>query len=275
VKDCEGERGNFVLHIGNVRNKIMAVEESVHRLLLGGHESVPMMPARDVPTLPLSQHPAKKGLSSREGQARLLHDLASIELQAMELAYRSLIEFPEANGAFRHQLAELTLSESKHLSLCLDGIETLGFQWGAWPVHMALWEAVSAEDSLLDRLLIVHRYLEGSGLDAGESLLKKLTGVENTFVSQIVKTIVEEEVDHVNFGTYWYLEFCQQEGLDAGLDFPSRLKKLSAVLPRRLERLSVGLRQRAGFTNYELQVLESLRQAQLMRRAFDVPDTAG
>ena len=126
------------------------------------------------------QLPAKKGLSFKEGQARLLHDLASIELQAMELCLRSLYEYPDAPVAFREQLATIALGEGNHLQLCLNGIETLGFAWGDWPVHVALWHSTANSDSLLDRILIVHRYLEGSGLDAGDTLLRRLSGVACT-----------------------------------------------------------------------------------------------
>ena len=75
----------------------------------------PVIPARDISLLAPKELPEKKGLSFKEGQARLLHDLASIELQAMELGLRTLVEFPEAPKDFREQLWQITLSESEHL----------------------------------------------------------------------------------------------------------------------------------------------------------------
>ncbi|MCX7978133.1 MAG: ferritin-like domain-containing protein, partial [Bdellovibrionaceae bacterium] len=82
--------------------------------------SVPTSPARDVKVLPLHQHPPKEGFTQRSGRARLLHDLANIELQAMELGLRTLLEFPHAPQQFREELGELTLSEGQHLRLCLE-----------------------------------------------------------------------------------------------------------------------------------------------------------
>ncbi len=213
---------------------------------------------RDVPVVMAAELPPKPGLNSRDGQARLIHDLASIELQAMELAVRTLYEFPDANPEFRKELADLALEESRHLKLCLRDLRDLGFDWGSWPAHLALWNAVSPEDSLLDRILVVHRYLEASGLDAGESILRRLVGVANKYVNRTVKTIVDEEVGHVAFGSRWYRRVAEELHIDPETDFRERMAVLVYTVPRR-ERLAMELRRQAGFTEYELEVLEAAR----------------
>ena len=211
---------------------------------------------RDVQVVTPSALPSKPGLSLAEGQARLLHDLASIELQAMELAVRTLNEYPEASPDFRKELADIALGEARHLGLCLDGIEALGYQWGHWPVHNALWNVVGPEDTLLDRILIVHRHLEGSGLDAGESMLRRLTGATKIGpVREIVGLIVHEEVDHVLFGTKWYRKTAESLRIDPEKDFVSRIAEISALAPRR-EKIAHDARRRAGFTEAELEALE-------------------
>lgn len=252
-----------MLWTADVRKKIEGVHFSCDEALSGRAPEIPETPARDVGVRPVNQHPEKKGLSYREGQARLLHDLANIELQALELCYRSLCEFPEAPMGFREELMAVTKSEAQHLELCLDGIEKLGFAWGDWPVHTVLWSAVSAEDSLLDRILIVHRYLEGSGLDAGDTLLRRLSSVAEGTLHHVVKTIVSEEVGHVEFGSRWYREICRSEKLDPQTDFPERFLGLRARLPRRIEKLSRPLRLQAGFTLSEMEFLEEHRNARL------------
>lgn len=221
--------------------------------------AVPAEPGRDVEVVSIAAARGKPGLSSGEGQARLLHDLASIELQAMELAYRTLIEFCEAPEEFRHGLAELALSEGRHLRLCLEGIEKLGFAWGHWPVHLALWHSTASTDTLLDRLLIVHRYLEGGGLDAGSTILRKLNGTADLGALRIVRTIVDEEVGHVSFGSHWYRRICELEGLRPEDDFGPRLTRVLHKVPRRLEKIDRELRRRAGFTDIEMDFLEALQ----------------
>ncbi len=228
-----------------------------------GRLSVPEKAFRDVLVLPPDSHPNKKGLSFKEGQARLLHDLANIELQAMELALRTVAEFPFEEKKFLDELCDLALSERKHLKLCLQGLEELGFSWGHWPIHTVLWDAVDASDSLLDRILIVHRYLEGGGLDAGEILLNRLKGVPFGKVHEVVSTIVSEEVEHVSFGSRWYKYFCQKQKLDADHDFKERFAKLKIKLPKRIEKTSVELRKKAGFTEEEIECINRFKEESL------------
>lgn len=229
-------------------------------------ETSDLRPARDVIVLPLKLHPDKKGLSSVEGQARMLHDLANIELQAMELGLRTLYEFPEAPEAFKEELYQITRSEADHLEMCLLEIEKLGFKWGDWPAHTALWDCTSSKDSLLDRILIVHRYLEGSGLDAGDTLIRRLKGVEAKSILQAVERINQEEVGHVLFGSQWYVKICQQEKIDPEVDYPERMRALRWSLPKRMEPINIQLRHKAGFTDSEIKYLQELRESFLVKK---------
>lgn len=221
--------------------------------------SIPDLPARDVEVRPIRELPPRPGLAKAEGQSRLLCDLASIELQAMEMGLRTLIEFPKAPAEFRRALARITLEEGLHLRLCLDGMERLGFPWGLWPVHIGLWRCLSDSDSLLDRILIVHRYLEGSGLDAGQRILKRLKGVPAGPVADAAERIARDEMAHVAFGSDWYREICRLEGLEPELDFAVRMRALKDRLPRKLEPLNVPVRKAAGFSDFEIEVLASLQ----------------
>ncbi len=221
---------------------------------------IPDIPARDIVVLEAKVHPPKKGFAHKEGLARMLHDLASIELQAMELGLRTLVEFPGAPDEFREELRAVTVSEAQHLRMCLEGIEDLGFHWGDWPVHCALWAAVNTEESILDRILIVHRYLEGSGLDAGDGLIKRLDSANSPSTMKIVKQINFEEIGHVEFGSRWYREICQNQEIDPNTDFFSRMKSIRERLPKRVEKINRELRRKAGFTEAELDYYELLRE---------------
>ncbi len=217
--------------------------------------------SRNVKVVSASELPPKKGLSLTEAQARLLHDLTSIEMQAMELCFRTLIEFPDAPVQFREELSRILLSEADHLELCLDGLEHFQKPWGSWPVHIALWQSCTSTDSLIDRVLIVHRYLEGSGLDAGDTILQKLMSQPRSPVETILRTIVREEIGHVQFGTRWYRELCKLENIDPQNDFAQRTEKLRFQVPKRMEKLSWELRKTGGFTEAELEFLESYRDS--------------
>ncbi len=256
----------WAFNVENVFDKIKVLRSSADSTLrLQERVFAPDLPARDAQVLEFKLHPPKKGFSTREGQARMLHDLASIELQAMELGLRTLVEFPEAPEAFKEELWYVTLSESQHLEMCLTEIEALGYKWGDWPVNCGLWTAVSREDSLLDRILIVHRYLEGSGLDAGDTLLRRLVAVEAPGVQKAVKIINSEEIGHVLFGSQWYIEICKREKIDPNQDFFSRMDRLRHVLPKRINPLNHELRKKAGFNTEEINYLEKLRESFLIK----------
>ncbi len=244
----------------SARAKIAALPDAIAAAMSSRFPRHDFPFTRDVTVVPPTELEPKIGLGSIEGQAKLLHDLANIELQATELALRTLFEFPNAPHDFRMELAEIALGEGRHLKLCLDAIEALGFKWGDWKVHMSLWSAVSNEDTLLDRILIVHRYLEGSGLDSGDRLMNRLVGVKAPLVKQVVETIVTEEVGHVAFGTKWYRAIAASEGLDPDLDFESRIGRIARLAPKR-EKLCYELRKRAGFNERELVALEKANAA--------------
>lgn len=228
-------------------------------------QNIPALAARDVLVLDPKSHPVKTGFSHKEGQARALHDLASIELQAMEMALRTLCEFPSSPLKFREELKNVCLSEAEHLRICLLELEKMGYEWGHWPVHQALWSALDSTDSLLDRILIVHRYLEGSGLDAGDTLLRRLAGCVDFGLQAVLQKITEEEISHVEFGCRWYRLICESEGLDSQVDFEQRMKKLRERLPKRIEKISFQLRLRAGFTTTEINFLEEYRKSYLSK----------
>jgi uncharacterized ferritin-like protein (DUF455 family) len=250
----------LAFHRASATDKIENIQKDLDLLQVSTGFEVPETPARDIEVLPPYQHPPKKGLSKIEGQGRLLHDLASIEMQAMELGLRTLNEFPEAPAGLRSELSAVTASEGSHLKLCLQGLEKLGYRWGDWPAHCSLWYATSAQDTLIDRMLIVHRYLEGSGLDAGDQILNRLKAVNAPDVVRILTIISDDEVQHVDFGSRWYRRLCLDQGLDPERDFAERMWKIKTSVPRRVDRISRELRKKAGFTDPELKICEDIRQ---------------
>ncbi|MFN8944043.1 MAG: DUF455 family protein [Pseudobdellovibrionaceae bacterium] len=246
----------------NIRVRLEKIEEAVHRSLTKPASFlIPLEAQRDIQVLPLKDHPPKVGFSKIQGQGRLLHDLANIELQAMELGLRTLVEFPQAPEKFRDELAQITLEEASHFDLCLMRLDDLGYKWGDWPIHTVLWDAVSVQDSLLDRIFIVHRYLEGSGLDAGDIFTRKLSGVLDSRIEKTVQKITDDEIDHVYFGSAWYNKLCLQNEIHPNQDLIFRSKKLRHRLPKRIEKICHKLRLQAGFSPCDLETFENLRES--------------
>lgn len=262
-----------VLLTESVDEKLRLIAGECHRLLLNKTPRSmaslgALAPARNVSVVHSHSMPSRAGLQSPEGQGRLLHDLANIELQAMELGVRALHEYADAPNEFRHGIAEIVLEEAKHLTLCLHGLRELGFDWGAWPIHNMLWESASESDSLLDRILIVNCYLEASGLDSGEMILRRLSGVTNRLAREIVAVIAHEEVQHVQFGLKWYRWLCAKDGLNSSDDYVDRLNRLFARVPARATTINEDARERAGFTSAEIDFIKNFsKKKQVAARA--------
>jgi uncharacterized ferritin-like protein (DUF455 family) len=218
----------------------------------------PSLP-RDCQVMSTKELGAKPGLQSPEGQARLLHDLGNIELQAMELAIRTLAEYPDAPQEFREELRSVAIEESQHFLLCADRLVDLGFQWGFRPVHQALWEAV-AEQPLLERVMLVHRHMEATGLDAGSSILNRLTGLRQPPAREVVERIVRDELGHVEFGSRWFRRIARAEGRDPDACFAELFPSMLRRVPR-TEKPKLELRAKAGFNAFELKVIDEVWSA--------------
>jgi uncharacterized ferritin-like protein (DUF455 family) len=257
------------------------IERLLHRALIGqegalggppafGPSEIPMdAPGRDgFQIWPLPLHPPKPGLSRKEGLVRLLHDVANIELQAMELAVLTLNQFPDAPIEFREQLAEIARDEARHFSSCAKALADAGHSFGELPLHTSLWSVARGDQTLLDRVMTVHRYLEGSGLDSGESILMRLRGSPNRSLParEIIQMIVNEEVPHVAFGSRWFREFCRLERRDPDHEFRQRLIELKERAPRP-DQPALERRRAAGFTESELSTLLELSRHRPPRRA--------
>jgi len=262
------------LLIASVHDKIHFLRKIGDGFLSSSSQfEIPDNPMRDVTVLPPRLLPNKLGLSSKEGQARLLHDLAAIELQAMELALRGVLEFDNSPMQFKDELLKLALSEAEHLELCLNSLESLGYKWGDWPIHNMLWNCVRKEDELLDRILLVHCYLEGSGLDAGDTLLRRLYGLTEGITFKTVRRIVKDEIDHVQFGLRWFDAICKESSLDPEYEFQQRLKKIEQQIPKRAEPLSFTLRNKSGFNDIQINEIIKLRQNKLIKSSERVLGT--
>lgn len=251
----------MLLTENSVFQKLEGLDHSLNRAIEAPESIVvPYIPGRDIEYLPISFLKGRMGLATDEGKIKLLHDLANIELQAMELGYRTLVEFSWAPEEFKQRLIEIIREEAKHLKLCLQGIESLGGQWGQFPVHLGLWHSTHKKDSLLERIFIVHRYLEGSGLDAGDTLLRRLSGVGDKKLNEIVKVIVDEEVGHVSFGSQWYKHYIDELKIDEQ-DFFQRMCVMLMKKHPRKDKISSDLRRQAQFNDVELGVLNEIRKS--------------
>ena len=216
------------------------------RVALGASE--PGRPAR--PRLVDPRSVPARPVGSPEGRAALLHAIAHIEFNAINLALDAAWRFDMPEEFMRDWLS-VAVDEAKHFRLLRDEMRDRGHDYGDFDAHDGLWQlAWRTRDDVLARMALVPRVMEARGLDATPPLQRKLRGAGDARAVAILQVILDEEVRHVAIGNRWYHEICNARGLDPQASF-IELYERHAVPPTRGP-LNREARLAAGFTEAEL-----------------------
>jgi uncharacterized ferritin-like protein (DUF455 family) len=217
--------------------------------LAGGGSAIPGRPAR--PELVAHTSLAKRSVRTPEGRAALLHALAHIEFNAINLALDAAWRFDGLPQAFYRDWLQVAREEALHFELLRDHIGTLGFRYGDFPAHNALWEmAEKTRHDVLARIALVPRTLEARGLDASPPIKAKLLGAGDTRGAEILDIILRDEIGHVAIGNRWYRWLCAQRGLDPVATYDRLAVEHAAPRPR--APFNLDARRAAGFDEEEL-----------------------
>lgn len=183
-----------------------------------GTANQPDMPARpERPELLSPRDVPKRKPGSREGRIALLHAVAHIELNAVDLHWDIIARFshvPMPTG-FYDDWVKAADEESKHFNLVSDCLEVFGSHYGALPAHAGMWRAASdTAGDILGRLAVVPMVLEARGLDVTPGMIEIFRKAEETGAVAALETIYAEEVAHVAFGSKWFHFLCGRDDLD-------------------------------------------------------------
>ena len=218
---------------------------------------IPGRPARPelVPHTQLKQ----RSMRTADGRAALLHALCHIELNAVDLAADVVWRFAGLPDEFYRQWAGVAQEEAYHFELLRDHLRGMGYDYGAFPAHNALWEmAEKTKCDLLARLALVPRTLEARGLDASPAVKAKLVGAGDHRAGEILDLILHDEVGHVAIGNYWYRVLCAERALDPVAAYAELAQRYQA--PRLRGPFNLDARRRAGFDEAELLALQAQDQ---------------
>ena len=183
-----------------------------------GRATPPDFPARpERPDLLDPRDVPKRKPGSAAGRIALLHAVAHIELNAVDLHWDIIARFahvPMPPG-FYDDWVKAAAEESKHFNLVCDCLESLGSFYGELPAHAGMWRA--AEDTasdLMGRLAVVPMVLEARGLDVtpGMIALFRKAGADQAVAA--LETIYAEEVGHVAYGSKWFHFLCGRHETD-------------------------------------------------------------
>jgi uncharacterized ferritin-like protein (DUF455 family) len=197
----------------------------------------------------------RRSVHTPEGHAALLHAVAHIEFNAINLALDAVWRFSGLPEAFYRQWLQVAAEEALHFTLLTDHLATLGRAYGDFDAHDGLWTMArkTAHDPLA-RMALVPRTLEARGLDATPPMQDKLRAAGDTAAVEILDIILRDEIGHVAVGNRWFAWLCARDGVEPLATF-ERLRQDHGA-PRLKPPFNLAARRRAGFTPEELLALE-------------------
>lgn len=223
-------------------------------------DDVVAVPVPGRPALPRLVHPRElpqRGLGSEEGRAALIHAVAHIEFNAINLAWDAVYRFRDLPRAYVDDWVRVAWDESRHFQLLERRLRDLGHSYGDFDAHNGLWEmALATADDALARMALVPRVLEARGLDVTPGMIRRVRGVGDEATSAILELILREEVAHVAAGTRWFRYLCDRRGVDAGPTFLDLVRTRASGSVRGPFNLSA--RTEAGFDEQELAAIAAL-----------------
>jgi len=220
-----------------------------HNLVLPGRPEKPeLIPPLQVP---------KRKMDSVEGRASLLHSLAHIEFNAMNLALDAIWRFSDMPQQYYEDWLKVAKEESYHFSLVNEHMQSFGFSYGDFSAHNSLWEMVErTTDSVIARMALVPRTMEARGLDAVPGSRDRFKQIKDVKAVEILEIILHDEIGHVFIGNRWFNFLCSNAGLSPITAYRELAQKYHA--PTLRGPFNFEARQQAGFTAEELDLLESL-----------------
>ncbi len=205
-----------------------------------------------------SKLPQRKDFDTKEGLATLVHAIAHIEFSAIDLALDAVYRYTNMPMQYKRDWLEVAADEIRHF-LMLEGLlKELGYRYGDFPVHSGLFEAAQkTTGDILERMAIVPRYFEASGLDVGPHIIQKLHNKRKIpSVSKLIAMlhlIYKEEIVHVLKGDRWFKYLCQKEQKSDEIYFDI-LQKYN-LLHKHRPHVNVQGRKEAGFSCKEIKRL--------------------
>jgi len=216
--------------------RTVAADWFAGRIAERGTALPPDRPARpERPQLLAPKEMPKRAYGGERGRIGLVHALAHIELNAIDLAWDIVCRFPHEDmpKAFVDDWVQVAVDEAEHFEMLQKLLEQLGASYGDLPAHDGLWQAAEkTADDLMARLVVVPMTLEARGLDTTPGTMEKLTRNGDAMTPPVLDVIYHDEIRHVAAGVRWFRHLAAKRGLDGrseyvrlmGERFPAGLK---------------------------------------------------
>jgi uncharacterized ferritin-like protein (DUF455 family) len=221
-------------------------------VLLTEPAGVPGYPEK--PLLVSPREVEKRSMRTPEGRAALIHALAHIEFNAINLALDAVWRFAGMPQQYYADWLKVAAEEAYHFGLLNGYLLNMGYQYGDFNAHNSLWEmAERTKADVLARIALVPRTMEARGLDASPALRNKFAQIGDTDATDILDIILRDEIGHVAIGNHWFNWLCTQRGLEPIAAYQALADQYHA--PAMRKPLNMEARRKAGFTEEELALL--------------------
>ena len=207
----------------------------------------PARPERPV-LLPPREMKRRRNLAAVAGRIALLHALAHVELNAIDLAWDLVARFanPGLPRDFFDDWVTVAAEEAEHFALLDARLAALGGAYGDLPAHDGLWESAAATaHDLVARLAVVPLVLEARGLDVSPEMIHRLERAGDPDSAALLARIYDDEIGHVAAGARWFAFVCRTRGLDPEATFADRVRRHFKGLVK--PPFNKAARERAGF----------------------------
>ncbi len=216
---------------------------------------LPGRPAR--PELVEPRRLGRRSMQSTEGRAVLLHALAHIEFNAINLALDAVWRFAGMPAAFYVDWLKVAAEEAHHFSLLVARLAEFGHAYGDFPAHDGLWDMCDrTRGDVLARMALVPRTLEARGLDASPPIRARLQQAGDHASAAILDVILRDEIGHVLIGNRWFRFLCERAQLDPHATYLRLADQYHA--PKLRGPFNFDARREAGFDEAELAALADL-----------------
>ncbi|WCL52775.1 ferritin-like domain-containing protein [Gimibacter soli] len=185
----------------------------------------PARPARPELLLPADM-PKRRKAGTADNRRALIHAVAHIELNAIDLAFDIVARFGgEMPRAFTDDWIGVGDDEARHFGLLSARLAALDCTYGDLPAHDGLWQAATATaHDIAARLAVVPMVLEARGLDVTPQMIDRFARLGDAESAAALQTIYDEEVGHVEAGSRWFHHLCAIEGAEPEEKFQSLVR---------------------------------------------------
>jgi uncharacterized ferritin-like protein (DUF455 family) len=182
-----------------------------------GDTRPPERPARPAKPELLAPREMPRRSTGPKGLIALVHALAHIELNAVDLAWDIIARFASDDlpRGFYDDWVAVAQEEAEHYDALAKRLQRLGVAYGDLPAHDGLWlAAAKTADDLAARLALIPMTLEARGLDTTPQTTDKLRQTGDTDTAAILDVIYADEIKHLAVGVHWFEHLCKAQNHD-------------------------------------------------------------